>query len=253
LRRRGDRGGIVKLSHPSDTRPIVVYEQLMRAYPRRFRARYGHAVAEAFALELARVRSTGSRRDLIWFWVFMLADLVASVAATRLWDMWRRVSYATGLVRGSSGFSAAFTTLIVIPVWAWSRFATDDGTHTRTVALSFCVSAVAASVSLAVSRLVSVSYNVRRIRSPRFRYASVRRAKLLAVFAKTSLGTFAAASAAELRRVRASEVFVNQAVSGAFWVSLAAALGALIVLYFALDALLHCCGRGSPADAHASF
>jgi hypothetical protein len=28
---------------------------------------------------------------------------------------------------------------------------------------------------------------------------------------------------------------------------------ALIVLYFALDALLRCCGRGSPADAHASF
>ena len=226
------------MRHSCEDRSVAVYRRLVRAYPRRFRARYEEAVVEAFALELANVQRDGSRRALAAFWMFMIVDLVASVGTTRAWDAWRRLAYSARLIRESSGFSAAFATLFIVPAWAWSRFATNDGTQTRAVALSFCVSAVAAAVSWAVSRCVGVSYADRRIRSRRVRYASVRRARLLATFAKMSLTTFVVAAATELRHVRASEVFVNQAVSLVFWISLAAALTTLIVLYFALDEVL---------------
>jgi hypothetical protein len=217
---------------------VAVYRRLVRAYPRRFRLRYEHAIVEAFALELARVRGAASGRAVTWFWVLMLVDLVASVTMTRVWDAWRQLGYSARLICASSGFSAAFAMLIVIPVWALSRYVTDDGTHARMVALSFCVAAVAATVSWALSWLVRMSCGLRRIRGQRVPYASVRRARVLGVVSKILLTTFVAALGAELRRVRASEVFVNQAVSVAFWVSLAAALGALIVSYFALEPLL---------------
>jgi len=212
------------------------------AYPWRFRSRYEEAVVAAFALELERVQGSRSRRALAAFWAFMLVDLVASVGLAHLWATRRRLAYAARLIHESSGFMAAFGTLIIVSVWAWSRFATDDGTHTRAVALSFCVSAVAAAVSWAVSRLICVSYGVRRLRSL-VHYASVRRARVLAGFAKVSLTTLVVASAIELRHQRASDVFINQAVSFTFWAGLAVALTALIGLHFALDKLLQYCGR----------
>jgi len=230
------------VSLPSENRSVAVYRRLVGAYPRSFRARYEEAVVAAFALELARAQRRGSRRALAAFWTFMLVDLVASLGMTHLSAARRRLGYGARLIRESSGFTAALATLIIVPVWAWSRFATDDGTHTRAVALSFCVSAVAAAVSWAVSRMICVSYGVRRVRSW-VHYASVRRARVLAAFAKVSLTTLVVASATELRHGRVSEVFVNQAVSFAFWASLVAALTALIALYFALDKLLQYCGR----------
>jgi len=230
------------MSRPSEGRLVAVYRRLVGAYPRCFRARYEEAVVAAFALELARVQGARSRRAFAAFWTFMLVDLVASVGMAHLGAARRRLAHAARLMRESSGFTAAFATLVIVPVWAWSRFTTDDGTHTRAVALSFCVSAVAAAVSWAVARLICASYEVVRVRSW-VRYASVRRARILAGFAKMSLMTFLVASATELRHGRASEVFGDQAVSFAFWASLAAALTALIGLSFALDLLLQYCGR----------
>lgn len=227
---------------PRETeRSIVIYRFLARAYPRRFRASYEEAIVETFALELERVRSRSSAVRLAVFWSFMAADLFAAVTMTRSADAWRRMRYRARLLGGSTGFTAAAATLGIIPVWAWSRFATygPGPGHARDATLTFSVSVLHAVVIWMIARVVEMSYlrglPVRRL----MRYATVRRARVVARLAKISAAVFIVAGLSEARRGQLHDMLVGPAASLGYWVGLGATLAALLGVYFAIGSWVH--------------
>lgn len=221
-------------------RSLAFYRLLMRGYPRRFRAIYEDAIVDAFASERELVYLRRSLRAVVAFWAFMLSDAVAGVVATRARDAWRRIAHGARLIRGSTGFTAALATLAIVPIWAWSRFVSRADGDAGGATIVFCVSATQAFVTWAFARLAIAWLSARRNRAPRVRskkYASVRRARLVARMAKTSAVTFVVAAAVEGRRAHLHDV-VSVAVSPVYWLLLAATLAAVLAVYFCADGWL---------------
>jgi hypothetical protein len=222
----------------SNDRSITFYRLLMLGYPRRFRAIYEEAIVDTVALELERVRERRSPRALLGFWAFMLLDLVAGVATTRAWDAWRRLAHDARLIRGSTGFTAALATLGIIPLWAWSRFATSTPGHAPDATVSFCVAALHAIVMWALAHVAGSFYVVAPPGCRRVRYATVRRARLVARVAKRSATVFVGAAISTARRWPAHKALLSPNTSLANWFFLALTLAATVCLYFALDGWL---------------
>jgi hypothetical protein len=240
----------------SDDRSITFYRLLMQGYPRRFRAIYEDAIVDTVALELERARERHSPRALLGFWTFMLVDLVAGVATTRAWDAWRRLAHDARLVRGSTGFTAALATLAVIPVWAWTRFATSTPGHAPDATDVFCVAAMHAIVMWALAHVAGSFYVGAPARRRRVRYTTLRRARLVARVAKMWATVFVAAAISTARRRPAHTALLSPNTSLAYWLFLALTLAATVCVYFAADGwlrvgLVRRHGFGIATDRHS--
>ena len=226
-------------------RSVACYRAFMVGYTRRFRGRYEEAIVDAFALELARVRALGSRSALAAFWALMTIDLVAGVIMTRGRDIYRRLAHDARVIRRSTGFTAALATLVIIPVWAWSRFATYatyTAAYASAVTLTFCVSALHAIVMWALARGVGAWYAVRRAHGRPLRYVTIRRASIVARVAEISAAAFIVAAITEARRNQHHAALIDPGISLphtlGYWFFLAATLAAIVGLYFALGSWL---------------
>ena len=214
---------------------------LLRGYPRRFRSTYEESIVEAFTLELQRARSTGSWAAVAGFWTLMIVDLLSGVTMTRGSDAWRRLRYSARLIRGSTGFTAATSTLVVIPVWAWSRFASYHGVNAGTATLTFCVSALHALVIWVLSRTTALSYTLWGARSgkaPGVAYISIRRARIVADFARASAAMFLVAAVTQAKGTQRYDALGSRVPPIQYWLVLSLTLAAIVGVYFSVDRLL---------------
>jgi hypothetical protein len=216
---------------------IALYRVLIRAYPERFRTRYGQAILDAFVSELDAVRSRSSASALIAFWTFMITDGLVGIVATRGSDARRRISHSAKVLRASTGFLAALTTLAVMPIWAWSRFATHSAGHADQTTLVFCVSALHAIVIWVLANSAA-GIDVRGRRITAIRYITVRRARIVARVARASTFVFLVAAIAEARRGRVERIPVDPTISIGYWLMLSLTFAGLIAIYFAMGKLL---------------
>ncbi len=72
---------------PPPARPASLLRAIVRLYPRPFRERFGHDIAETIAHDWQTARSDGAPAAA-WFLVTTLLDLVASAAAERVRPSW---------------------------------------------------------------------------------------------------------------------------------------------------------------------